>query len=66
MPKQTEETIEIHFLLVICSNSIKMKKKKEKKKEKKKKRKQKQNKQQKNANYCSDICYKIILVINLI
>lgn len=32
----------------------------------KEKGKQKQNKQQKNANYCSDICYKIILVINLI
>lgn len=39
---EIEETIEIHFLLVICSNSIKMnimKKKKKKKKEKKKEKK---------------------------
>lgn len=46
---EIEETIEIHFLLVICSNSIKMnimkkkKKKKEKKKEKKYENKNKTN-----------------------
>lgn len=74
MPKQTEEmeieeTIEIHFLLVICSNSKKdehdEEKEEEERNEKKKENKNKTN-NKKNANYCSDICYKIILVINLI
>jgi len=57
--------IEFHFLLVTCSNLIKRDKRK-RKKQTKNKPTTKQNKQQKNANYCSDICYKIILVINLI
>lgn len=65
---EIEETIEIHFLLVICSNSKKDEHDEEKEEEEERNEKKKENKtnNKKNANYCSDICYKIILVINLI